>query len=216
MRDIGERAAVDERRIVLQRLHEVRLQGVLAGAPPSRPVTPRSAAVTGSPARVRATMIRPSRAPRSSRSRARQNTAITSEATVMSNPSSRGKPLATPPRDDTTSRSARSFMSSARRQAIAARVDVERVAPVDVVVEHRGEQVVGARDGVEIAGEMQVDLLHRRDLRPAAAGRPALLAEARAERGLAQAHDRRACRCGSARRRGRPSSWSCPRRPASG
>jgi len=40
-----------------------------------------------------------------------------SEATVMSNPSSRGKPLATPPSEDTIWRSARSFMSSTRRQA---------------------------------------------------------------------------------------------------
>ena len=38
-----------------------------------------------------------------------------SDATVMSNPSSRGKPLATPPSEDTTSRRARSFMSRQRR-----------------------------------------------------------------------------------------------------
>ena len=43
--------------------------------------------------------------------------AITSEATVMSKPSSRGKPLATPPSDETIERSARSFISSTRRQA---------------------------------------------------------------------------------------------------
>ena len=42
--------------------------------------------------------------------------AITSEATVMSKPSSRGKPLATPPRLPTIERSERSFMSIARRQ----------------------------------------------------------------------------------------------------
>jgi formate--tetrahydrofolate ligase len=41
--------------------------------------------------------------------------AITSEATVMSKPSSRGKPLATPPRLPTMLRSARSFMSRQRR-----------------------------------------------------------------------------------------------------
>ena len=44
-------------------------------------------------------------------------------------------------------------------------------------------------DGVEIAGEMEVDVLHRHDLRIAAAGRTALDAEARAERGLADADD---------------------------
>jgi hypothetical protein len=39
---------------------------------------------------------------------------------------------------------------------------------------------------VEVAGEVQVDVLHRHDLRIAAAGRAALHAEARAERGFAQ------------------------------
>ncbi len=69
----------------------------------------------------------------------------------------------------------------------AAGVDVERIAPVDVVVDHRGEQIVRGGDRVEIAGEMQVDLVHRRDLRISAARRAALHAEARPERGLAQA-----------------------------
>ena len=41
---------------------------------------------------------------------------MTSEATVMSNPSSRGKPLATPPSEETIERNARSFMSRPRRQ----------------------------------------------------------------------------------------------------
>ena len=40
--------------------------------------------------------------------------AISSEATTMSNPSSRGKPFTWPPSPTTTSRSARSFMSSTR------------------------------------------------------------------------------------------------------
>ena len=43
---------------------------------------------------------------------------MTSEATVMSKPVSRGKPLATPPSEQTISRSARSFMSMTRRQAM--------------------------------------------------------------------------------------------------
>src|SRR5690606_27532421 len=44
-------------------------------------------------------------------------------------------------------------------------------------------------DGVEIAGEVKVDVLHRNDLRMAATGRTALHAEGRAERRLAQADD---------------------------
>ena len=73
----------------------------------------------------------------------------------------------------------------------AARIDAGLIAPMNVIVDHRREQIVGGGDGVEIAGEMQVDIDHRRDLRPSAAGRPALLAENRAHRRLAQA-DRRA------------------------
>ena len=68
----------------------------------------------------------------------------------------------------------------------AARIDVELIAPIDVVVDERGEKVVRRGDGVEIAGEMQVDLLHRHDLRIAAAGGAPLHAEARAKRRLAQ------------------------------
>ena len=60
--------------------------------------------------------MRPSRACRSARLRDRHSTAITSDATVMSNPSSRGAPFAAPPSPTTVPRSARSFMSSARRQ----------------------------------------------------------------------------------------------------
>jgi hypothetical protein len=43
---------------------------------------------------------------------------MTSEATVMSKPASRGKPLATPPSEAMMWRSARSFMSMTRRQAM--------------------------------------------------------------------------------------------------
>ena len=72
----------------------------------------------------------------------------------------------------------------------AAGVDVELVAPIDVIVDQRREQIVGGADGVEIAGEMEVDVLHRHDLGIAAAGRAALHAEAGAEARLAQADER--------------------------
>ena len=68
-----------------------------------------------------------------------------------------------------------------------ARIDAQGVAVVDVVVQHGGQQVVGQLDGVEIAGEMEVDVLHGDDLGIAAAGRPALHAEAGPQRGLAEA-----------------------------
>ena len=69
-------------------------------------------------------------------------------------------------------------------------IDAERVAPVDVVVDQRRQQIVRRGDGVEVAGEMEVDVLHRDHLRVAAAGRAALHAEGRAERRLAQAEHR--------------------------
>ncbi len=72
----------------------------------------------------------------------------------------------------------------------AAGVDAEFVAPVDVVVDHRRQQVVRRGDGVEVAGEVQVDVLHRHDLGIAAARRTALHAEARTERGFAKRHHR--------------------------
>ena len=65
-----------------------------------------------------------------------------------------------------------------------------------MIVDQRRQQVVGGGDGVEIAGEMEIDVLHRHDLGIAAAGRAALDAEAGPERGLAQADASRACRCG--------------------
>ena len=50
------------------------------------PAALRSSAVTGSPSRVRPTVMRPSRSRRSNRSRATATIAITSDAAVMSNP----------------------------------------------------------------------------------------------------------------------------------
>src|SRR4029077_5165509 len=75
--------------------------------------------------------------------------------------------------------------------ADAAQVETELVAVVDVVVDERGQQVVGERNGGKVAGEMQVDVLHRHHLRVAAAGRAALHAEYRSQGRLAQAHDGR-------------------------
>ena len=69
------------------------------------------------------------------------------------------------------------------------RIDPQLVAEVQMRVEQRGQQVVRRGDGVEVAGEVQVDLVERRERRLAAAGRAALLAEDGAERRLAQRGD---------------------------
>ena len=70
-----------------------------------------------------------------------------------------------------------------------ARVDVERVVGrLDGVVEQGGQQVIGLFHGVEVAGEVQVDVHHRAHLRAAAAGSPAFGPEHGPQRGLAQHH----------------------------
>ena len=98
---------------------------------------------------------------------------MTSEAAVMSKPSSRGTPCF---------RTAEAHDDRAQRPI----VHVHHAPPQDprgsipsgfrgeVVVEHRGEQVVRRRDRVEITGEVEVDVNHRHDLGVPAARRPTL------------------------------------------
>src|SRR4029078_12660565 len=68
-------------------------------------------------------------------------------------------------------------------------VDLVRVAVQDRRVEHRGEEVVRRADRMDVAGEVEVQVLHRHDLGHAAAGGAALDPEDRPERRLAQAGD---------------------------
>ena len=72
----------------------------------------------------------------------------------------------------------------------------ERVAVVEVVVDERGGEVVGRADRVDVAGQVEVEVLHRDDLAVAAAGGAALDPEHRAEARLADAHRRLAARSG--------------------
>src|SRR5262249_1657205 len=142
-------------------------------------------------------MMLPRRSFRSLRSLARQKMAMTSEATVISKPSSRGKPLATPPSEELMLRRARSFMSMTRRQV------TRRGSKPPPVPKQKGVGLGGAGriwgegvrgrwpgEGVEVAGEWKVDGLHGHDLGIAAAGSTTLDAEAGAEAGLAQADHR--------------------------
>ena len=114
---------------------------------------------------------------------------MTSEATAMSKPVSRGSPLSLPPRPMTIWRSARSLMSTTRGQVMLKGSMSSCVAVVDVVVDEGGQQVVGRADGVDVAGEVEVEVLHRDDLGVAAARRAALDAEDRAQGWLADAGD---------------------------
>ena len=71
-------------------------------------------------------------------------------------------------------------------------VDVMRVAVQDRGVEDRRQQVVRGPDRVDVAGEVEVEVLHRNDLGESAAGGPALEPEDRAQRRLPQAEERAA------------------------
>ena len=71
----------------------------------------------------------------------------------------------------------------------AARVDIQGVALIDMIVNHRRKQVVCRADGVEIARKMQVDVFHGDDLRPSAAGCAALDAEHGTERRFPEGDD---------------------------
>ena len=74
-------------------------------------------------------------------------------------------------------------------QAVEQRVVLLRVLVKHARVERGRDQIVRGRDGVNVAGEVQVELLHRDDLRPAAAGRAALDAERGAHRRLPHARE---------------------------
>jgi hypothetical protein len=71
-----------------------------------------------------------------------------------------------------------------------ARVEPGRAAVVEVVVHDGGQQVVGGGHGVEVAGQVQVDPLHRHDLAVPTTGRAALDPERRPHRRLAEVHHR--------------------------
>ena len=72
----------------------------------------------------------------------------------------------------------------------AARIDVQFVIPVHVIVDQRREQVVRRANGMEVTREMEVDIGHRDDLCVATACSTALHTETRAEARFAQAHNR--------------------------
>ena len=70
------------------------------------------------------------------------------------------------------------------------RVNSECVSVHDMVIYHRGQQIVRRADGVDIAGEVEVNVLHGNYLRIASAARSALYSEHRAKRRLAQCSGR--------------------------
>jgi hypothetical protein len=70
------------------------------------------------------------------------------------------------------------------------RVEPGLVSVVQVRVDHRGKEVVRRGDRMQVAREVEVEVLHRDDLGVAPSRSPALHAEHRAEGCLAQAQHR--------------------------
>src|SRR5512132_4252937 len=135
------------------------------------PAVLSSSAVIGSPSVVLPTTIRPSRSRMSRSEVASATIAITSDAAVMSKPLWRMTPvLAHAHADDAVAqRPVVDVQHPPPGDAVA--VDVEEVVVVvDVVVDHRRQQVVGGGDGVQVAGQVQVEGLHRDHIAPAASG----------------------------------------------
>jgi hypothetical protein len=189
MRDVGERSAVDERRVVFQRLHQVWRERVLQHgrhravglevARQDRLLVARAA--DDDPAQP---VLEVPEAGREAEDRhdfrGHDDVEAILAREAVSGPAEADRDLAQGAVIDVDH----------APPAHAARVEVERIAVVDVVVDQRGEQVVGDRDRAEVAGEVEVDVLHRHDLRITAAGRAALHAEHRPERRFAQADER--------------------------
>ena len=104
----------------------------------------------------------------------------------MSKPVWRTTPSSLPPRpiDDVAQRAVVDVEHAPPRDVVE--VEAELVAVVEVAVDHRRQQVVGGGDGVEVAGQVEVEQLHRDHLAVAAAGSAALDAERRPHRRLPQ------------------------------
>src|SRR5690606_35922270 len=187
--DVGERAAVDERRVVLQRLHQVRLNcrrqqhgHRTAGIDVRRTHRALVAAIADDDVADRFLEILDRGGEAQDRHDFGRDGDVEAGLTriAVGDAAQRSDDLAqgavvhvehTAPGD-------------------AAGVDLLGVAPIDVVVDQRAQQVVGAGDRVEVAGEVEVEVLHWHDLGITAAGGAALHAERRAQRRLAQAHRR--------------------------
>ena len=189
MGDVGERAAVHERRVVLQRLHEIGFEGVLEqhrhGAVRLEVAGAHRLLVT----RVRNDDVaQPLLEILQRRRQAENRHDLGGDDDVEAVLAGIAVARAAEGIDDLAQGAVVHVHDALPLDA--AHVDVEFVAVVNMVVEERREQVIGQRDRREVTREVEVDVLHRHDLRMAAARRPALHPEHGAEAWLAQANHR--------------------------
>ena len=189
MRDIGERAAMDEGRVVLERLHQVRRERILEQR---RHRAGRRKILGGDRLLVARLadldLAEPPLEVLEVGCEAEDRHHLRRDGDVEAGLAREAVGSAAERGNDVAERPVVHVDGAA--PADAPDVDVELVAPIYVVVDHCCEQVVGGADRVEVAGEMEIDVLHRHDLGVAAAGRAALHPEAGSERGLADANDR--------------------------
>ena len=193
--DVGERPGVDERRPALERLEQVRLDGVaqqdghragdaevLGGD--RRPVGRRR---EDDPAEPRPQVVQVGGQGEDGhdlRADGDDELGLARDAV-----------LAPAEPDDDVAQGPVADVDDARPED-PVRVDPERVLVVEAVVEERAGEVVRGADGVDVAGQVEVEVLHRDDLAVAAAGRAALDPEDRPERRLADVDRGLAARCG--------------------
>ncbi len=186
--DVAERAGVHERRPAFERLHEVRTDRVLEqqrhragrlqiGREHRFPIAPRRGADDDAPESL-LEIGRSRRERDDGHHLARRN----DDEAILAHHAVRD---AAEPDHHVAERSI--VHVDRARPRYAARVDSQRVALVQVVVEHRREQRMRARDRVEVTREVEVDVLHRNDLRVATTRCAAFHAEHRAETRLADA-----------------------------
>ena len=189
VRDVGERPAVHERGAVLDGLHEVRLQRIAqqrghrargAEFPHRHGLLPASVAEHDvANALLKISQVAGQAEDRHDLRGHRNIEARLAHYTVVV--------AAQPGRDAAQSAIVHVEHAPPRHPP---RIDIECIVPVHVVIDQGGQQVMRRADGVEITGEVQIDVRHWHDLGVAPAGRSAFHAEAGAEAGFAQA-DRR-------------------------
>ena len=187
--DVGKGAAVHQRRGILQRLHQVGLDGVLeqGGHRPFSGQVPAVHRLTGigvghqdlPQAAFEIPQVRRQAEDRHDLAGHSDLEAVFSGGAVR---------LAAETDDRVAQRPVVHVQTALEEDTPG--VDAQSVALLDVVVDQSTEQVVGGGDGVHVSGEVQVDVLHRHHLGVAAAGGAALDAEHRPEGRLPQCDDR--------------------------
>ena len=177
MRDIGKRAAVDEGRDMLKRLHKVRLQCILHKSRHRAfrmDVARRDRGIVIGIADDDLGEALLHVADRMSQTEDRHDLRCDGDIeTAFSRYAIR---MTAEADDDVTEHAVIHIHDTVPNDA--ARIDAEYISLLDVVIHHSSEKVVCSSDRMEIAREMKIDIFHRDDLRIAAAGSTALDAHA--------------------------------------